>query len=479
MGNNMSYESQKSDVSDLPLVHVTKFGEYSNDRDYSVYAILGLSYGDESKGKVVRYYLLERESKARYCIRFNGGPNAGHTVYVRPGDTELFITPEKRATYNSRLIKFATHQVPTGVLFGIPSIIGYNCVVDLEKLHKEITEIADHLGRTYQEIANLITITPEAHIITPWQIQKDRENNAVGTTGSGIGPCYSEKALRTGYRIIDYYNDPYNAKFTEMTTRIAAMNETSFISHMIIGVKIQSCKNIAKTLQKGDVVVMEGAQGFHLDINHGMYPHVTSSDCTISSVCSYGFLLNNICSIGVTKGYPTYVGSKQLEVGFVQDEKHTGQGELIRQIGKEYGVTTGRRRQCLPLNLDMDMEALLINQTSEWIISKSDVLVVYDRVLKKLAEYCTTHTFIPEPDSEEDRILFDFIKNIGQDKYEYFQKIVDNGAFRVIHKDTECKLGSWEETKQFIIDVVKADQLHSLKKIIWWDNPESEVQMME
>ncbi|QKF94451.1 adenylosuccinate synthetase [Fadolivirus algeromassiliense] len=479
MGNYLSYQIQNTNNSGLPSVDVTEFDNFDASNEYDVYVILGNSMGDESKGKVVRHYLLERGSKAKYCIRFNGGPNAGHTVYVRPDDSHLFITDEKRMTYTSKLIKFATHQVPTGVLFGIKCVIGYNCVVDLEKLYKEINEIAGQLGRTYQEVADLVTVVPEAHIIMPWHVLHDKANNAVGTTGSGIGPCYSEKALRTGFRAVDYYSQFNQEKFTELTEKLQALPAESFTDNKLVGVGIQSCKNIAKTLKKGDVVVMEGAQGFYLDINHGTYPHVTSSDCTIGAVCSYGFPLKNIRSVGVIKAYPTYVGASEPETGFKQSIKYTGEGELLRLLGREYGVTTGRRRQCLPLNLDMDLEAIRINQTEELIISKSDVLVVYDQVLKKLQEYCITHKLMENPESDEDRILKEFIEGVGLDKYEYFQKIVDLGAFRVIYKDQETKFKSWEEMKEFIINTMNTEKPSSLEKIIWWDNPESEVQMKD
>lgn len=475
MGNNSSVEPV---VADQELPQISYVTLDTVPKIYSVYVVLGNANGDESKGKVMRHYLVDQSEKASYCIRFNGGPNAGHTVFVSPADEELFITEEKRVTYTTKLIKFATHQVPTGVLFGIPSIIGYNCVVSLEKLYGEITEIAEKLGKTYDEIAELITIVPEAHIIMPWHVQQDKQNNSVGTTGTGIGPAYSEKALRIGYRVCDYYTNYNMEKFTELTTKLLSLTVPSFKDNTIVGVKIQSCKDIANKLEDGDVVVMEGAQGFHLDINHGNYPYVTSSDCTIGAACSYGFDLCNIHAVGVSKSYPTYVGSLQIEKEFSQDIKYSGHGELIRLFGKEYGVTTGRRRQCMPFNLDQEIISLRINQTEEWIISKSDVLVVYDRVLNKLANYIDLGT-IPDqtPDSEEDKILIDYIKNTNNN-IGLYKTLIDNGAFRLVHNGTCFKFHSWDLMKKYILDMVKAEHLPKLKHILWWDSPQSEIDLI-
>jgi adenylosuccinate synthase len=423
---------------------------------------------------------VNQQAKAKFCVRFNGGPNAGHTVYVRANDPYLFINPEKTTT--QKIIKFATHQVPTGVLFGITSIIGYNCVVDLEKLYYEIQEIALQLGKTYQQVASLITITPEAHVILPWHIEKDRKNNKVGTTGTGIGPCYADKAYRRGYRIIDYYQNPnqyiYNhadkeKKLQELTKKLTELS-TSFTNNMICGVQIKSCKNISKELVDNDVVVMEGAQGYHLDINHGQYPFVTSSDCTIAAVCSYGFDLSHIHSIGVSKAYQTYVGANIKEANFNDKQLYSGDAELLRLLGKEYGVTTGRRRQCLPLNMDLDFEALRINQTRQWIISISDILDVYQTTLSTLQTYCETQQ-LPEPNTDYNKVLIEYITNVGKDNYPHFQHIINNGAYQLIYQNQMHKFQSWSQMKEFITTLISTEQLPHLQKVIWWNHQASEV----
>ena len=120
---------------ELPKISTSWFFS-SKPNHYKVFVVLGADWGDEGKGKVMPYYICEQGKKARFTIRFNGGPNAGHTIYMRPDHPQLFITEKKKEEYDGKTIKFATHQVPSGVIFGVQSIIGKKCVVDLEKLYK-------------------------------------------------------------------------------------------------------------------------------------------------------------------------------------------------------------------------------------------------------------------------------------------------------------------------------------------------------
>ena len=460
-------------MNTVPIVKASTLTT-TNLINYKVFVILGNQWGDEGKGKAMRFYLIEQGSKAKYCIRFNGGPNAGHTIYVRPDDDYLFITDNKKKSYN-KPIKFATHQVPTGVIFGIPSYIGYNCVVDLVKLYKEIEQVASQLGRTYEELADLITIVPEAHVISPKHIQLDQKNNSVGTTGSGIGPCYSEKALRTGFRIGDYCKQHirlYNKypEFTDLEQQLEQYTGKLFEKNKIIGINIGSCDNLANSLKNNDIVVMEGAQGFHLDPNLGQYPFVTSADCTIAGVYSYGFYQGNISSIGLSKAYTTYVGSQKKESKFDPNVKHSGEGELLRLLGREYGVTTGRRRQCLWLNLDLDFKALRVNRTEQWIISKSDILIEYNEALNELKNYCINKDI----SKIKNNILKQYIKEVGSD-IDYFGKLINNGAFNIIHNGIVKNFNSWETMKEYIVESVSSENLPNLKKILWWDSPASEI----
>jgi adenylosuccinate synthase len=465
----------------LHTVHFEELPE-KQEKKYIVYALLGNSYGDEGKGGRLRHYLIEAGGrKAKYCIRFNGSANAGHTVVLKPSDPHLIITDKKRATYLTP-IKFATHQIPTGVLFGVQSIIGYGTAVDLLKLHKEINEIAEQLGRTYQEIASLFTIVPEAHVVLPEHIKQDKENDQVGSTGSGVGPVYAAKALRTGFRIEQYYQRHNDSKFRELTEQIKKLDSTSFTNNKILGIEIKSCKKLAIWLVDGDVVVMEGAQGYELDPDHGGYPFGTSSICTIAGTCAYGLNLNYYYIVGCTKAYTTYVGKDIKEEGFEYNVKHKGLGALLRYLGKEFGVTTGRSRQCLPLNLDKELEALLINQTNDWIISKTDILKEYDELLQILDQMYTNKELLQKVGQEfqakisitDNQIVRQYTKDTDYN-WDLYKTLIDRGAFSLVHNSKHLIFRTWKEMKQYISQTVRNADLPRLKKIYWFDTPESEV----
>ena len=461
-----------------PVISVTKWITPTH-KNYKVFVVLGADWGDEGKGKVMPYYICGQGKKARFTIRFNGGPNAGHTIYVNPDHPELFITKDKHNEYGTKTIKFATHQVPSGAIFGVQSIIGKNCVVDLVKLYDEIVTVAGQLGRTYDEIANLITITPEAHIIMPWHVKEDQENNKVGTTGTGIGPAYCAKARRDGFRVEQYYLQFSEERCKELTDAIKALPATSFTNNKIIGITIKSCNDLVKQLEDGDVIVMEGAQGFYLDPNQGDYPYVTSSDCTVAGCMTYGFDWNNIFPVCCSKACPTYVGALQMEEGFEQDVRPSGMGELLRLLGKEYGVTTGRRRQCLVFNLDRVIYALQTNQCSTWILSKSDILDSYALILQKLQDYLDTERFsFTESKTEEQQILEDYVLETHNNT-ELFKRLIAEGAYRLTFKGNGIKFQSGEEMRGYISAVLKLEAkkgfLPKLHEIMWWDTPSSEI----
>lgn len=480
---------------DLHTVLVEKLPQQKS-KNYTVYGILGNEFGDESKGKMMPEYLLRKGRKAKFCGRFNGGPNAGHTVYGRPGDMDLFMEENLRLRLHlagHKTVKFATHQVPTGVLFGIDSFIGYNAVVDLLKLHKELTTVSGQLGQTYNALAQKMCIFEETHVIMPWNVQEDKENDKVGTTGSGMGPTYAAKSRRTGYTIKQYYDQHNDPIFKELTEAILALDPTSFTQNKILGVEIKTLRtnvekglrNIVDMLEDGDIVVMEGAQGFLLDINQGlrktdkgllkgMYPYVTSSDCTIGAICSYGFELEKLHIVGCSKAYTTYVGALQLEQGFEQNTLHSGLAEMIRLLGKEYGVTTGRRRQCIPFDLDLNIQALRVNQTSDWIVSKSDVLEQYLNILKALKVLCKTRTTKFDPKTPEDNLLVQYMKDTDY-AWDLYDQLVARGSYVVIHGEQHIVFDSWNDMKKYISEKVRAIYLPKLKEIVWYDSPASEV----
>ena len=277
--------------------------------------VLGLSYGDEGKGKVTHHLL--KSGEYTHCLRFNGGCNAGHTIYHEGK-------------------KFVTHHIPAGVFFGIKSIIGPGCVVNLEQFFKEIQELRD--GGI--DVRDKIFIAENAHIITDRHMAEDRNDYQIGTTKRGNGPAYRDKYSRRGILAAD----------------------VEVLQKYIIDVFAEFHEN------KNNVILCEGAQGFGLDIDWGDYPFVTSSHCT-----SAGALLNGIPPqavrrvYGVTKAYDTYVGAKKFH----------GEGrifDLIQQAGAEYGATTGRARQCNWLNLKDLKKAMDVNGVTDLIINKVDIL---------------------------------------------------------------------------------------------------------
>jgi adenylosuccinate synthase len=278
--------------------------------------VIGLSYGDEGKGKVTHHLL--KSGEYTHCLRFNGGCNAGHTIY-----------------HNGR--KFVTHHIPAGVFFGVKSIIGAGCVVNLEQFFSEI-EMLEEGGIPTE---GLIYIANNAHIITDQHRNEDGTDTNIGTTKQGNGPAYRDKYNRTGMR----------------AQSIPALK----------GYLVDLYRELHGSVIE-PVVLCEGAQGFGLDIDWGDYPYVTSSHCTTA-----GALLNGIppASVrrvyGVTKAYDTYVGSKDFH----------GKGrvfDLLQQVGDEFGATTGRPRQCNWLNIQDLKMAIDINGVTDLIINKVDIL---------------------------------------------------------------------------------------------------------
>jgi len=280
--------------------------------------IIGLQYGDEAKAKCAYSICKENKNYYDYVVRFNGGPNAGHTIY-----------------HEGR--KFVTHQVPVGVFFDMPSIIGPCSVIDLFKLEKEVDELSKFLGK---DISNLILIDKRAHIITSSHIESDSYGSTIGSTKSGIAYAYGDKHLRKGIR--------YEAACTYQFTCI----DTYKVFH-------EDKANL----------LFEGAQGWGLDIDFGDYPYVTSSHCGIAGVIASGINHHMIGTVyGIAKIYETYVGSKEFQP-LENDEL-----PKFQEVGQEIGSTTGRKRQCNYLNLDTLIPAIKINGVTNIIFNKIDVV---------------------------------------------------------------------------------------------------------
>lgn len=275
--------------------------------------LVGLQHGDEGKGKISK--ILGELNDYDCYIRFNGGPNAGHTIY-----------------HNDK--KIVLHQLPCGIINNKEILISTDCVIDISKLIDEI-KLLENIGFT--NIKKLIHISKFCHVITTENIEKDKHNNKIGTTCSGIGPTYSNKMMRTGKRIekSKYYKlvEPFNF------------------------------------LQKFNNVFFEGAQGFELDIDYGDYPYVTSSSCISHAIFKNGGNMNVKCVIyGICKIYDTYVGTKNFGDDTDQDLKR------LQVIGDEYGATTNRKRKCNWLNMKKLLYACKINRVNCVYMNKCDII---------------------------------------------------------------------------------------------------------
>ena len=285
--------------------------------------VVDLQYGDCGKGKITHH--LARTGKYSHVLRYNGGCNAGHTIF-----------------HNGK--KFVTHQIPAGVFFGIKSIIGSGCVVSPEQFFAELTMLEEGGIDTKGKIF----IAKNAHVITEANKAEDKQvGGAIGTTGQGNGPAYRDKYGRTGVRA---------EKVDELKPYLIDLYEEWFTPSKVEGLK------------GGINILAEGAQGFGLDIDWGDYPFVTSSHCTTAGALLNGLPPGAINDVwGVAKIYETYVGSKKFQPeGAIFD--------TIGDIGEEFGATTGRRRQVNWMNMQTAERAIRMNGVTHVVFNKVDVL---------------------------------------------------------------------------------------------------------
>ena len=337
----------------------------------NVVSVIGGQWGDEGKGKIVDAL----SEQAEYCIRFQGGSNAGHTI-IFDGNT-----------YKLRLL-------PSGCLRGAIGVLGAGMVINLDVLEAEFETLKKVRG---DEAYNLLLIDHRAMLILPTHIDVDtsrevRSGNRIGTTRNGIGVCYEDKARRIGLRVGDlldptsweeksyliaaaHYNelssDPLNLQRKRIVEKLSIWRE-KWIPYI--------CDNLTFRLQtafKENRVVIEGAQGTFLDISHGTYPYVTSSHTVASSIgAGVGCALpRNAETIGVFKAYCTRVGS-----GPFPTEDHSEMGEFLQKKGGEIGVVTGRKRRCGWLNLDEMNYAVALNGFTQIALTKVDVLDGLEKV---------------------------------------------------------------------------------------------------
>ena len=327
--------------------------------------IVGTQFGDEGKGKFVDFLTEESD----IVVRFQGGNNAGHTIIV---DDETY--------------KF--HLIPSGILYENKTvIIGSGVVIDAKVLCEEI----ENLEKRGHKIDNL-RIAGNAHAIMPWHIaidsyEEDSREDKIGTTGRGIGPAYMSKTGRSDtirmydfltdkrlsdkiHSILDNNKDYFNMiKFDDNADEI--IEEYIKAAEKIRPLIIDGSSFINHELDKGRKVLFEGAQGTFLDIDHGTYPFVTSSNTVASAACAgSGIGPNRITDVlGIMKAYTTRVGEGPFPAELDDDT-----GKRLRDKGHEYGTTTGRPRRCGWLDLVMLNHSKNLNSLTELIITKIDIL---------------------------------------------------------------------------------------------------------
>lgn len=336
--------------------------------------IIGTQWGDEGKGKIVD--LLSENADA--VVRFQGGNNAGHTMVV--GNKQ-----------------FISHLVPSGILQGKICIIGNGLVVDPAVLIEEI----DYLEKN--EIAcgpDQLMISERAHVIMPYHkmIDNGREarkgSDKIGTTGRGIGPAYEDKATRTGIRFVDLIDKAVFRKKLETILIEKNFYLTQFLNSQaaeleeIYSKYVEYAERLApyvanvsvfldNLIHKNRQILFEGAQGTHLDIDHGTYPYVTSSSTLAANACcGSGIGPKAIDSVlGIVKAYTTRVGA-----GPFPTELFDKIGDQIQEKGAEFGATTGRRRRCGWLDIVVLKNAARLNGITGFAITKLDVLCGLDEL---------------------------------------------------------------------------------------------------
>ena len=341
---------------------------------YNVNAVVGVQWGDEGKGRIVDYLA----SDAELVIRFQGGDNAGHTVINEYG-------------------KFGLHILPSGVFNpDTMNIVGAGTVVNFDRMKEEIDNIKKSAGLDIQNVF----IDERAHIIMPYHMALDgaeegrrSEKDKIGTTKRGIGPCYSDKAARTGIRAADIMDEETlekrlaailprknreleyygleTVKLEDMLA-LAAKWRKEFGDHIIDTVPI-----VRDAVEEGKKILLEGQLGIMRDNDWGIYPYSTSSNPTAAGACNGAGIPPRAITkvVGVAKAYSTSVGG-----GPYMTELFDEDGEKLRDIGHEYGVTTGRPRRCGWFDAVAADYACYMNGITDIALTKLDVLDTFEKI---------------------------------------------------------------------------------------------------
>ena len=334
----------------------------------NVSILVGVQWGDEGKGKWVDIL----SQGADLTVRFQGGNNAGHTLNI---DGK----------------KIVLHQIPSGIFSpntycALSSQVVFNPVSFVD----ELKVVSDVIGTSFKL---RLMLSGRAHVITPWSIYLDSESeksasNPIGTTKRGIGPTYSYKASRLGLRLEDYVDDSRrkewisgmmkDPKFASFYNDSKSLwNEFESAASVVSDFVTDAEAKIREFIYGGKKVILEGAQGTLLDIDHGSYPYVTSSSTTsLGALTSIGFSPKNVDNIyGIAKAYTTRVGRGPFPTELFDDT-----GKTLATLGNEFGATTGRARRCGWLDLVALKYAVEVNGLDGIILNKIDILDDFDEI---------------------------------------------------------------------------------------------------
>jgi adenylosuccinate synthase len=335
--------------------------------------VVGAQWGDEGKGKIVDVLAPEADIIARY----QGGANAGHTVHV--GEEEFIL-----------------HQIPSGILHGDKRcLLGNGVVLDLEQFFHEL----DGLAARGIDAESRVAVSGRAHLILDYHKRLDRAREQqlgtgkIGTTGKGIGPAYEDKVARRGVRVadlmlparaeerirtaLDRANEQLEQSGAEPLAAAAVVEHALALRDRLVPLITDTGREIARALSAGQRVLLEGAQGAMLDVDHGTYPYVTSSNTTAAGAATgVGVGPTAIDTVlGVVKAYTTRVGGGPLPTELPEEL-----GERLRELGGEYGATTGRPRRCGWFDAAVVRYAARVNGLTGLALTKLDVLDTFEEI---------------------------------------------------------------------------------------------------